>query len=101
VFSSTNSTKNNGLFLNARPQSMSLNKNWQLKNQMSNLMLKENLTSYFKTNPKHYLQFWWSESKLNNYFVVQTDFSFQNDFFLPSLVGKHDPKEIFQKSIVK
>ena len=78
LFSSTNKTKMNA-------ESRSLTKNSQLKNQVSNLLVKENLTSYFKRNPKHYLQFWWSESKLNNYFVVQTDFSFKNDFFLPVL----------------
>ena len=49
------------------------------KNQISNLSLSENVTNYFKTHPKHYLQFWWSETNFTNYNFFQTDLSFGNE----------------------
>ena len=52
-----------------------------LKKKISNLTLTENVTNYFKTHPKNYLQFWWSENNLTNYNLFQTDLSFINDFF--------------------
>jgi SpoVK/Ycf46/Vps4 family AAA+-type ATPase len=64
---------------------LSMNYKIQINNQISNLILKESLNHYFKTHPKHYLKFWWSENKLTNYCVVQTDFSFKNDLFLSIL----------------
>ena len=64
-------------------QTLSKTSNIPLNKKISNLILKENLTTYFTKHQKNFLHFWWSEQNWNNYNFFQTDLSFKSevDFF--------------------